>query len=228
MNQNRLVNLVSLSELQIQLFRGLLVVRTVEEHDPSARPPASRRVALRRKSRTSIWSAIMFLPFFLLLLLGHTSDLYLGRHNLDRMPRRVQHREAHCNLVSPLPHIAERRLELLVLPLAPIRRVDALLLLVLELECRWRRSDGCSRVRTSGRAARLRRPHPLYPARPSAERTAYRSRERASRPARKKSRSLRLAWSSCQLPDCAFEYSMYSRCRLSSNRPMAWSLVTPL
>jgi hypothetical protein len=39
MNQDWLVDLVSLSELQIQLFRGLLVVRTVEHHDTIGAAP---------------------------------------------------------------------------------------------------------------------------------------------------------------------------------------------
>jgi hypothetical protein len=45
MNQDRLVNLVSPSELQIQLFRGLLVVRTVEEHDAIGADPRPQDVS---------------------------------------------------------------------------------------------------------------------------------------------------------------------------------------
>src|ERR1700750_607602 len=119
MDEHWLVNLVSLSELQIQLFRGLLVVRTVEQHDPIGATPGlkTRRTQPEIADLQLVRDDVLALLLF--LLLGHASDLYLGWNNLDRMPRCVQHREAHCDLVLPLPHIADRRLELLVLPLGP-------------------------------------------------------------------------------------------------------------
>src|SRR4051794_36049885 len=128
-DQNWLIDFVRLSKLQIQLFHGLLVVRTVEQHD--AISTASGLKTCRTQADISDLQLVRddVLAFLLFLLLGHTSDLYLGRNNLNRMPRRVQHGETHCKLVLPLPHIAERRLELLVLPLVPIRCVDTLLLL---------------------------------------------------------------------------------------------------
>jgi hypothetical protein len=128
MNEHWLIDLVSLSELQIQLFGGLLVVRTVEQHDAIGATPRLKTCRSHAEIPDLQLVRDDVLALLLFLLLAHTGDLYLRRDNLDRMPRRVQHREAHCNLVLPLPHIAKRRLELLVLPLAPIRRADALLL----------------------------------------------------------------------------------------------------
>src|SRR3984885_9339978 len=83
---------------------------------------------------------------FSLLLLAMAGYLYLRRYNFYCVIRGVQYRIADSYLVLPLPHIPERCLDLLVLPLAPVRRVDPLLLLVLQLQRRRRSTFGRRRA----------------------------------------------------------------------------------
>jgi hypothetical protein len=88
-------------------FRGLLIVRTVEQHDTIGTAPGLKTCRTQAEIPDLQLVSDNVLAFLLFLLLGYTSDLYLGRNNLNRMPRRVQHGETHCKLVLPLPHIVE-------------------------------------------------------------------------------------------------------------------------
>jgi hypothetical protein len=76
-------------------------------------------------------------PLFLLLL-ALPGYLYLRRYDFYCVIRGVQHRIAHGHLVLPLPNVSKRRFDLFVFPLAPVRRIDPLLLLVLQLQSRRR------------------------------------------------------------------------------------------
>jgi hypothetical protein len=115
---------------------------------PSALAPGSSRVVLKRKSRISSWSAVILAPFFLffLLLLALAGNLYLRRYDFYCVIRGVQDRIADSYLVLLLPHIRERCLDLLVLPLAPVWRIDPLLLLVLQFQSRRRSIFGGRRT----------------------------------------------------------------------------------
>ncbi len=73
-------------------------------------------------------------PFFVFLLQLAAGNLYLWGNDLDWYIRVVENGVGNCGLVVPLPHITDRCLDLLALPLRPGRRIDADLLFVFLIE----------------------------------------------------------------------------------------------
>jgi HTH-like domain len=141
------VNVKRVSRLYVE--EGLTVRRRKRKR--LVRPPASRRVALRRKSRISSWSAMMFLPFFFFFCLVTPAICIWGGTISIACPDVFNTEKLTATWFSHFRTSPRDVSKLLVLPFAPIRRVDALLLLVLEFECRWRRSRGRSRAWASSR-----------------------------------------------------------------------------
>src|SRR5271165_1674214 len=139
-NQDRTIHLVRLGDLQKELFRRLFEIGSVEDNNPVG--SLSRLKSGRAEPVVADLQLIRDDAFALLFLLFRglaSRDLDLRRNDLHRVIGGVQDGVGDHRLVAPLAHVADRRLDLLVLPLRPFGNIHFLLLPELLVEARkWR------------------------------------------------------------------------------------------
>src|SRR5580658_10403421 len=136
-DQDGTIYLVCLRDLQEQLLRRFLEIRPIEHnHAVSARSglKPGRAQSVVADLQLVRDDAFAFLLFLLCRLAS--GDLNLGRNDLDWFIRAVQDGVGDHGFVTPLPHVANRCLDLLVLPLRPFGSIDFLLLPELFVETR--------------------------------------------------------------------------------------------